>query len=280
MRLRFLKRHPFYVLMGLLVAIQLVWFWISPTGFKAAWSRNPLVAEIIKEHSLANQKAKIMAISYYFPDFSYFSDIVAGRAQPRAELMDGYHFGKPYIFHMYYQLTANYFPDNDVAQYLLGFCDYYMEHMDKAKRHYEKSLAINPYFFWTYYNLGVIYFRQRDYYHSAVFLNKALSVRKEIALAMLSQSPFYRQIWHNLNDPPQILEGNLMTAQQDALLLMAACFVKAGAYDQALRVVQSVPGNGWHQGLRRQIRQQALSRQPLGGVLEGLLQKKIVVRLF
>jgi tetratricopeptide (TPR) repeat protein len=140
---------------------------------------------------------------------------------------------------------------------------------------------INPFFFWPYYNLGVIYFQMGDYVSSAKILSKALSLKKEITLEILYQSPFYRQIWRKIPDPPQTLENNLDQGRQDAALLLAACFLKARAYDQVLKFLQSSAlGGSWHQDLLEQIRQKAANKQAQTDDLTRLIQKQIPVRLF
>jgi len=142
------------------------------------WRHNPLVTEIIKEHELVNQKSKLVTISYYYPAFGYFADIVAGTQPPKKEWMQGYYFGKPYIFHQYYQKAAQLLPDSDAAHFLLGFCQYYLGLGDMARTQYETAAALNPYFFWSYYNLGVIYFQQGDFLKSAMALTQALALKK------------------------------------------------------------------------------------------------------
>ena len=54
--------------------------------------------------------------------------------QPKKEWMEGYFFGKPYIFDTYYQKAAELFPDIDAAHYLLGFCEYYLGNFDMPVR--------------------------------------------------------------------------------------------------------------------------------------------------
>jgi tetratricopeptide (TPR) repeat protein len=279
--IRFLKQDPFLTGVGLLAASQLLWFCAAPQGFKTIWNKNFLVAEIVKEHDFVDQKAKLVAISYYFPTFQYFADIASGKEQPKKALMDGYHFGKPYIFYDYYQKSVDLLPERDEPHFLLGFCDYYLGNPDEAVVQYGKSMEINPYFFWSYYDLGVIYFQQGDFLSSATILNKALSLRKDITLSILYQSPFYRQIWHEMANLPQIFEINLSEGQEDTMLLLAACFVNAGGYDQALQIIQSVgKSNSWHQELWEKLHQKALLRQKSVDDIDRLIQEQIPVRLF
>ncbi len=239
-----------------------------------------LIKHMIKEHQLVNEKSKIITISYYFPHFPYFADIVSGEKQPNKELMDGYHFSRPYIFHTYYQRAVDLLTDNDSARYLLGFCDYYMGQGKEAQKHYEKALEINKYFFWVYYNLGIIYFQEQDYLRSATVLTNALRLNKNITLEILHQSAFYRQIWRNLPNPPQVLESNLQEGFQDAAFLLASCYLKAGGFDPALQLVGSLGQNQYHQDIGRVVQKMALSHQRSSDELERLIKVYIPIRLF
>jgi tetratricopeptide (TPR) repeat protein len=276
----FIKKDPLTAALILLAVLCVLWFWLAPGNFKAVWSKNPVVVDMVKEHDLAEQKSKIMAISYYYPYFPYYAGIVAGREQPKKEWMEGYYLGRPYIFQDYYRMASDLFPEIDAPHFLLGYCDYYMGDLDTARAQFEKTVDLNPYFFWSYYDLGVIYFQQRDYYKSAVILNKALSLRKEYTLEILHQSAFYMQIWRYLSDPKQALANNLGEGQNDGMLLLAACFVKAAGYDQALQIIQSAGSNPWHQQLWALLRKAAVSRQKTTDDFDRLIQEQIPVRLF
>jgi tetratricopeptide (TPR) repeat protein len=140
-------------ILSCLAVVCALWFWLAPGNFKAVWSKNPIVIDMIKENNLAEQKSKIMAISYYYPYFPYFADIVAGSEQPKKEWMDGYYLGRPYIFQQYYQLAVDLFPEIDAPHFLLGYCAYYRGDPDTAGAQFEKTVNLNPYFFWSYYDI-------------------------------------------------------------------------------------------------------------------------------
>ena len=259
---------------GFLAMTQLGWLWLAPGSFKSVWSKNPLVVHIIREHHSVEKKAKLLTISYYYPDLSYFARIAIGPEQPNKGKLGG-------SVHDYYQIAADLLPDVDSAHFLLGFCEYYMGNSDEAIAQYEKSAGLDPYFFWSYYNLWVIYFKKGDFLKSTFVLNKALSLKSEITLGILHQNPFYQQIWRYIDDPAPILESNLSECQKDAALLLADCFVKAGWGPQALQIINSVePGNSWHQGLWEYLHKKANKRQAITDDLDRLIQEQISVRLF
>jgi len=268
------KKYSLLALFFFLGVTQLIWFWMAPENFKSVWKNNLLVAHIIKQHNLIEEKSKILTISYYYPGLSYFAHFIIGDERPDKGRIGG-------SFHTYYQMAVDLMPNIDAAHFLLGFCEYYMGNPDEARLQFEKSVDLNPYYFWSYYNLGVIYFKQGDFLQSAVILNKTFTLKNEITLGILHQDPFYQQIWHYLDDPGQILESDLSEGKNDAALLLADCFVKAGARPQALQIIQHVgQGSIRHKEIWDRLKKIAVSRQSITDDIDRLIQEQIPVRLF
>lgn len=279
--IRLFKKYPGLTVLVLVITTQLAWFWAAPGNFKMIWSKNPAVAAIIKEHDFVEEKNKRVTISYYLPYFQYFSDIVAGAQPPKKEWMESYYLGKPYIFHTYYQKAADLYPENATVHYFLGFCEYYMENHDVARAQFERSVELDPYFFWAYYDLAVIYYQQGDFYKCVKSLTQAISLRKEIGLTIMRQDFLYQQIWRYVANPSQVLGSNLDQGQKDAMLLLSICFVKAGAYPQALKMMQySGLNSPWHQELSADILKKIENKQRATDDIDGLIQEQIPVRLF
>ena len=256
------------------------WFYISPGGFQSYWVKNPVVGEIIKQHNEVEHKYKILSIKYYYPYFNYFAAIAAGGQPPRADLIDSYFSGQPFIFRTYYQKVIQMFPENDAGHALLGFCEYYKGDLDAASAEYRDAIGLNPYFFWSYYNLGVIDFQKGRFLHSAQVLSRALSLDRAFTLELVHENSFYGQIWHYIIDPTRVVEANLIQGQQDAALLIAVYLVKAGQFDQALQLVQSMQGRRWHQEFWQALYQKAINRQSDTSELDRLIDTQIPVRIF
>jgi tetratricopeptide (TPR) repeat protein len=278
---KILKKDPVLTISGLLAVIFVLWFSLAPREFKTFWSRDPLVAEIIKEHNQVEQKSKLASISVYYPFFPYFAGIVVGIEHPRKEWMDTYYLGRPYIFSLYYGKVAEMYPDNDAGHYLLGYCEYYSGDIDMAREQFEKTIKLDPSFFWSYYNLGVIYFQQGNFFKSADILSKAFTFKKEITLNVLRQETFYGQIWSYIADPPQILGKDLDEGQEDAAFLLAAYLVKAGRFDQALQIIRPIgQGTAWHRELWGDLYEKAVNKQSTTNDIDRLIKEQIPVRLF
>jgi len=181
---------------------------VALIGALSLFTLNPL-GKLSGEHAAVEQKAKWMTLAYDYPFLMYFARIVAGLDEPAPELMEGYRFGRPYIFKTYYQKAVDLFPDSDAAHYLLGFCEYYLGNSPKAAMEFEKSLKLNPRFFWSYYNLATIYAQEGQLPKSKELIRQASLLNMQENLDILRQDYFYRQIWSYTSNPQLMLEDNL-----------------------------------------------------------------------
>jgi tetratricopeptide (TPR) repeat protein len=132
----FFKKYPWLTVFVLLAITQLGWLWIAPENFKMTWSRNPLVAHIIKEHNSIEEKSKFLTLSYYATSLSYFADIITGSEEPDKDRTGG-------AIYAYYQMAENLLPNIDSVHYLLGYCEYYRGDIDEARTQYERSIDLD-----------------------------------------------------------------------------------------------------------------------------------------
>ncbi len=78
---------------------------------------------------------------------------------------------KSYLY--YYQKVAEYMPERADAIGMTGFCLYQLGKKEKAIAAYQRALKVNPYFFWFYYNLGVMYLEQGQMSKAKDMFNQA-----------------------------------------------------------------------------------------------------------
>ena len=79
-------------------------------------------------------------------------------------------------------------PDRVDAYSLLGFCHYQLGNFEKAKSYYKAAVQMQPAFFWSNYNLGLIYFREGKYDRAIEWLQKALSSNLNATLEFIQSS--------------------------------------------------------------------------------------------
>lgn len=95
----------------------------------------------------------------------------------------------------FYKTTARYFPQAADSWGMLGYCYYLGGKKDLAKESFEKAFALKPKHFWFSYNLGVLYFQEKQYSKAGEYLQQATAASFEDALEFIQSSKIvYRLI--------------------------------------------------------------------------------------
>lgn len=141
-------------------------------------------------------------------------------------------------FRFYYQNVYDLMPDRIDALGLVGYCQYYLGDSEKAVAAYEKAIEINPHFFWFYYNLGTIYFQQKEYDKAIAALGKALTMEPENVMRVISISPrIYMPIIKGSNpslDEAQIL-NQMRKGYRNAYLMVVLSSLEKEDYESMLK---------------------------------------------
>jgi len=101
--------------------------------------------------------------------------------------------GKLHKYKFYYKKVSDYMPERIDAISMMGYCAYHLGEEEEAIAFYKEAISINSYFFWLHYNLGVIYYNNKDYELAKVSFEKALAVNPEGTLVMTLLS---KRIYH------------------------------------------------------------------------------------
>lgn len=91
-------------------------------------------------------------------------------------------------FEHYYQKVTEIIEGRADAYGLLGFCKYHLNKREEAIASYKKAITLNSKFFWFYYNLGVIYFKDGRFEEAVDILEKGLAVSLKRTLLYTSVS--------------------------------------------------------------------------------------------
>lgn len=93
---------------------------------------------------------------------------------------------QPYIF--YYEQINKVVPNRADSYGLIGFCEYYSGETEKSLMAYEKAVALNPTFFWYYYNLAKIHYSSGDLDESVLSMKKAIQSNPTVSVKYIAQS--------------------------------------------------------------------------------------------
>ncbi|VAW19706.1 hypothetical protein MNBD_BACTEROID05-670, partial [hydrothermal vent metagenome] len=88
----------------------------------------------------------------------------------------------------YYKKVAQYMPSRADAQGLAGYSAMLLGKEEEAIRFYEKAVANSGSFFWSHYNLAVLYFNQGRYEKVIPLLNKVIAVSPQGSVQFIKKS--------------------------------------------------------------------------------------------
>src|SRR3989338_11272789 len=85
-----------------------------------------------------------------------------------------------YIY--FYEKYVEYVPGNADAYTFLGLCQYYRQDKEAAVHSFNMAVKSNQDFFWPYYNLGIIAFREKNYTMAREVMQYAVGKKPDAAL--------------------------------------------------------------------------------------------------
>jgi tetratricopeptide (TPR) repeat protein len=147
----------------------------------------------------------------------------------------------------YYSNISAYFPGRAEGYGLTGFCSFYtnLVHPEWAGNLYQEAIQRNPYFFWYYYNLGLIEFKQKHYVASANLFTQALKMPIEAVIVTIQQSP---QLYGNILDAmpftKKAFELHIKGGYKNAVLLILESQLRLKKYDEVLSLATTFEKQG------------------------------------
>ena len=94
----------------------------------------------------------------------------------------------------YFRIITWVMPERSDGFELLGVCYYYLGKEAEARRALEKAIDFNPRFFWSHYNLGVLFYKRREFPQAAQAFKRALKASPQETFGHLLESKIYRDI--------------------------------------------------------------------------------------
>jgi tetratricopeptide (TPR) repeat protein len=196
--------------------------------------QNPIAEHILKTREKVQRKAKIQLINFYMPqDFSPFLEIAKG--------IPDVHFDQQYL--NYFTSVIDIFPTQWDAYLALGLCQYYSQNQTKAIELLQKSAQIEPNFFWTNYNLGLLHFSSKRYADAAHSFQKALSADPKQSVQFLMRSKIYQQILQSVQPFPINFGSRIKAAYENSATLLIVSQYRLKEFTQMEKIVQFMRKN-------------------------------------
>jgi tetratricopeptide (TPR) repeat protein len=102
----------------------------------------------------------------------------------------------------YHQKVAEYIPSMSAEAWnMVGFCSSKAGKTKEALRAYRKALTTNPTFFWTFYNLGIIYLERNQYAQAMDMFQSALKTQSRFTIMAIMTSKVYMDVLHSTRIP-------------------------------------------------------------------------------
>jgi tetratricopeptide (TPR) repeat protein len=170
--------------------------WIYPIGFIIAsliiitardtplFNNIPVVCFLPKTFQQVVIKSKAETLNYFLPDFNRLGPILE---KPGRFSVTDY---EPYI--KYYERAIDLFPEASDAYAMLGLLYYYSGKQEDSITAFKTARQNRP-SFWASYNLGLIFWSQNKYKHSAMYFKEALELPPAPILESMLASRVYKQ---------------------------------------------------------------------------------------
>lgn len=146
---------------------------------------------------------------------------------------------------LYFRKVSQYIPRRADAHGMHGFCLYYQGREAKAINAYERSREINAQFFWYHYNLGAIYFNDKDYPKAVDALKIALSLDPKLTYAFILQSQriYLPILLSQSDDIKSLIQKQYRHARRESFRMLYVSLDESKQYEEllsvAIRAIQS-----------------------------------------
>ncbi len=137
----------------------------------------------------------------------------------------------------YYLEVTKVIEDRADAYGLLGFCYYHLGEVDKAIAAYKEAIKINPNFFWSHYNLAVLYFKSQQYELARESIIAALRLDLNNSMMFIYNSqqlylPLVAQAVkvHNIEHPEDFVFNQLQDGFRNGYIIWVLCHFHMNDY--------------------------------------------------
>ncbi len=133
----------------------------------------------------------------------------------------------------YHKAVMHFYPVQKAeALGMLGFCYERLGKQSQSIEAYAQAIAANPDYFWPYYNLGVIYYRQGQYSKAADYFLQAIEREPVRTIVLLARSKVYNDVKLSKNNGPYDYLAGLKEGRTEAYILLMDSLSKTANYEQ------------------------------------------------
>lgn len=183
----------------------------------------PLKSHVLETRQITSLQAKSRILGYQTPDFRLLArDLLENHVFKPDELNNKAN-GTGYLF--FYAKASELFPDEFEMFYMRGICQFWMGDLPSAEASLRKSLEINPVFFWSYYNLGLLYLKTGNIDAAIALFSRAQHIPPGLTKKFLHDLQAFEIIWRFMPDPENYINNQLQKAKQQTDAFVQTAFV-------------------------------------------------------
>ena len=173
--------------------------------------------------------AKLQTLSRLTPPIDYFNEFIYKKDHFRQKAVDDCIY--------YHQRVVDFIPSHRAEAYaMMAFCQERKGQYSKAINSYKQSLKLNPAYFWTYSNLGSIYYNMGKYDEAITYYENALNQDMRVATLVPLISKVYKDVSSSELVPAYKSSVSLTRGYEDAALFLVSSLFKSGNYKKLFDV--------------------------------------------
>lgn len=212
-------KNPFLLILKIAITVALISvliFFIQKDflQLKRFLAENPVSKSLKIEQGKVKKKAMMITINHFRPDLGLWKEFLdKGTVPDKVFLRDSLR---------YYQAISDYAPQMSEAYHLSGVCHYLLGEKEAAIANQQKAVSLEPYFFWAWYDLGLMYYREDQFAQSAKAFRGALNAPPVVTSKSLRSSRIFVEIIRSVNDPEILNPQRTLAGYRDAARMLEA----------------------------------------------------------
>jgi tetratricopeptide (TPR) repeat protein len=170
---------------------------------------------VFVDHKTTIRSAQLQTLSRLTPSFDYLNMMSMDKPQ-------GKDLSACVQYHRY---VVDFVPSAAAEGWaMVGYCSMRMGRIKDAHEAFERSISLNPNYFWNYYHQGMLFFSQGDFAKAGENFSKALQKDPRATVFVMTRSKVFTDIQRSFKNKYNI-EESLLTSYRQTAELTKVCQV-------------------------------------------------------
>jgi tetratricopeptide (TPR) repeat protein len=176
-------------------------------------------------------KIKLVNINHLRPSLELWASFFKTRQRPAGRYLEENV--------KYYEKIAEYGMAKEDVYHMLGLCYYFLGQEERAIVSYGKALALNPAFFWSRHNLGLILFRRAQYKAATDILKDTVTLEPRLTMQKIAGSRVYGEIIRSIGEFNYPISESLQDGYRDCYQIIVLSCYRMKNFQETFRWAQA-----------------------------------------